>query len=136
MPLLDVSDLCLDIDLADNFVVTRRTQNINIHGRLDPSTNTVYSGVVGVVCMASARDLQVLPEEQRMEKTISIVTKFRLQGPSKVGSSTYLPDIVTWHGSDYRIVWVDDYTQFGGGEVQALAQSVLFVDPPPPGSPP
>lgn len=134
MPLLDVSELALDPDFADTFTVTRRVESFD-HGRLVPMP-TDYPNVIGVVCMAGPNDLKRLPEGQYSGKIISIVSTFRLMLSGQVGGTTYQPDVITWHGSKYLVIWVDDYTQFGGGQIEAMAESMTTQDPPPPGSPP
>lgn len=135
MPFLDVSDLTVDPDFADTFTVTRRREAFD-HGRLIPGATTVYAGVIGVIDMAGPNELKRFPEGQITGKVISIVTKFRLMASGKIGTDTYQPDTVTWHGSDYVIIWIDDYDEFGAGQIEALAESRTTQDPPPQGTPP
>lgn len=134
MPFLDVSDLTTDPDFADQFTVTRNKETFN-HGRL-VVVPTVYPCVTGVIDMASSNDLRLLPEGSYTGKIISVVTPFRLMATGKIGTDTYQPDIVTWHGSQFRVIYVDDYSEFGAGQVEALAESMTTQDPPPQGSPP
>ena len=134
MPFLDVSDLTLDPDFADKFTVTRRKEAFD-HGRVS-TVDTVYVNVIGVVDMAGPDDLQRFAEYQATSKIISIVTKFRLIASAKIGTDTYQPDKITWRGSDYIIIAVDDYSEFGAGQIEAYAASIIKQDPPPQGSPP
>lgn len=134
MPFLDVSDLTIDPDFADSFTVTRNKEGFD-HGRL-VKIPTVYNNVIGVVDMAGPNDLRKLPEGVYTGKIISVVTKFRLMASGKIGADTYQPDIITWHGSDYTVILIDDYDEFGAGQIEALAESKTTQDPPPQGSPP
>lgn len=131
MPTLDVTEVLDDPDIADTFTVTRRVQTVSSLGRT-VVTPTVVAGVVGVVCAAGPNDLQRLPEDQRMGKVISIVTRYKLRGPALSGSTEYQPDLVIWNGSTFIVKWVDDYSRFASGFIQALAGSLQNVDPPPP----
>lgn len=134
MPFLDVSDLTTDPDLADTFTVTRRKEVLD-HGRVS-TIDTVYADQAGVIDMAGPDDLKRFPEGQITGRVISIVTPFRLMASGKIGADQYQPDVITWEGSDYTVINVDPYTQFGAGQVEALAESKMAQDPPPPGSPP
>ena len=134
MPFLDVSDLTLDPDFADTFTVTRRKEAYD-HGRVS-TVNTVYPNVVGVVDMATPNDLKRFPEGQITGKVISIVTRFRLMASGQIGADTYQPDVITWRGSTYVVINVDDYSEFGQGQIEVLAESKTVQDPPPQGSPP
>ena len=125
-PFLDVSDALLDPMLADSFTVNRRTEFIDTHGRAQVTSN-VIENVIGVVCAANPNDLERLPEDQRMGRHISIVTKFRLQGPSP----SFQPDTVVWNDDIFIIKNVEIYNRFGKGFIQAIAGSMDFVDKAP-----
>lgn len=130
MPFLDVADVSLDPDFADTFSVLRRVETISNKGRA-VITPTTLPNIVGTVCWASPNDLRRLPEEQHADKGISIVTPFRLRTASRDGANNWQPDLVFWHGSYFIVVDVQDMTQFGG-QVQAIATSSTYVDPPTP----
>lgn len=127
MPLLDVSDVLLDPMFADKFTVTQRAQTIGTNGRVQV-TSTVVNNVGGVICMAGPNDLQRLDDNQRMGRVISVVTKFRLRGPSKDGVIEYQPDIITWDGDLYVVRLVDKYNRYGAGFLEALAGSIKSID--------
>lgn len=130
MPLLDVSDITVDPDFADTFTVTRRKETYD-HGVLVPAVVATYNNVVGVIDMAGPDDLKRLPEGSYTGKIISIVTPFRLIASAKNGTDELMPDTITWQGSDYTVIYLDPYTQFGSGQVEALAESKQAQDPPP-----
>lgn len=127
---LDLSDALCDPLLLDTFSVTRRIETISPNGR--PVTiNSVKSGIFGTVCAASPTDLQRLGDYQVQGKTISIVTQYRLHGAVKSGATSYQPDVVNWNGSNFLVILVDDYSQYGAGWMQAIATSKDNVDQSP-----
>jgi hypothetical protein len=122
MPLADFTLVFSCAEIVDSsWAVLRRAANVDEHGRSNPLVVARYdakNGCVGTVTIAGANDLQRLPEDQRQLKTIRITTPFRLQG-SRHGEQ---PDIVRWHGEDYVLLDVEDYTGFGPGFGNFLAQ--------------
>lgn len=122
---LDFSDLLVDPDLSDNFNVLRRAETVGTNGRTTV-TETTYSGVVGVLTPSSPQDLKIVPEDQLMERHLTITTKFRLQGPSP----GVLPDYVQWGGDTFVVIEIEPYTHFGGGFVKAVCGSIDTVDQP------
>lgn len=125
MPIHDVND-AFDPTFMDQFTVLRRTQQVSQFGR--NVVNETSFVAQGVVTASSPDDLQRLPESQYMNKSITIYTQERMQGPS----AGYQPDEVLWHGSRYLVNAVDDYSGYGRGFVMVICGSVDAVDPPPP----
>lgn len=123
---LDVSDLLLDPDFTEVFKVLRQREVVGTNGR-STATVSALPGIVGVITMASPNDLLRVPDEQHSDKNISVVTKFRLRGPSP----GYQPDKIVWQGDTYIVHNVEPYTQFGSGFVQAIAGSIDAIDQPP-----
>ena len=114
MPLLDVSD-AFDPSFYDEMTVKRTTETVNVRGRTsDVVTSTTFLGVVTAV---SPTDLQVLPETERMNKAIQIYTQYRLRG----GGPDHDPDIINWHGTDFRVVQLEDFSGYGVGFVVVIA---------------
>jgi hypothetical protein len=124
MPLADFTLVFSCAEIVDSsWIVLRRAANVDEHGRSNPAVVARYdakNGCVGTVTIAGANDLQRLPEDQRQLKTIVITTPFRFQG-SRHGEQ---PDIVRWHGEDYVVLDVEDYTGFGHGFGNYIAQRV------------
>lgn len=126
-PFLQIEDnIMLDPDLADTFVVLQRKDTVGTNGRT-VITSTKVAGQLGIFCTASRNDLERLDDEQRMGRHMSVVTKFRLQGPSPGRQ----PDIVQWNGSDFIVQFVDLYTNYGPGFIQAIIGSIDSIDPSP-----
>lgn len=133
MPDIDLSEVWLDSDVAgDTFSVIRRPYTLT-KGRT-VITPAQTDGIFGSVNSASPEDLKRLEDYQVGMKVVSIVTGFRLQMQSPSdgpGNKGYQPDIVIWHGSHFVVSWLDDYSSFGNGQIQALATSIDYNDPPP-----
>lgn len=122
MPFLDVSDILSDPDFADTTLVCRR----NRQGRDDdgfstniPAEDIPFSGVVTVDRSLEARRMEA---GQTIGGAILIVTRFRLTQ----GNEDYDADVVTYQGRRYRVTFVDPYTAYGAGFVQAHCELVDF----------
>ena len=126
MPLLDVSDLLVDPDLADIFAVIRRIETI------DPATGRAtmqeqrFSRVYGVVTMGSPNDLERRDDYQNMTRSITVVTKFQLHGAVQ----GYQPDVIEWRGTKHLVKHVSPYPHFGRGFSQAECSSMANMDAP------
>jgi hypothetical protein len=117
MPLLDVSD-AFDASFWDELTLKRTVETVNVRGRTtDVVTTSTFSGVVTAV---SPFDLQVLPETERMNKAIQIYTQFRLQA----GGPDHDPDIIHWHGTDFRVTQLEDFSGYGVGFIVVIAVSM------------
>jgi hypothetical protein len=129
MPLLDVND-AFDFSFWDDIVVHRIVEQIDNHGRvIRTKTDTATRAVV---TPSTPDDLQRLPDEQYMQKAITVFTPFRLQGlvEGPDGVVTH-PDEITWHGSDFVVQSFEDWSGYGRGYTQAVAVSIQSVDGPP-----
>ena len=121
MPDLDVTDILFDPDFCDTtLTVTRREMTVDDDGfGKNTITTTPFSGVVTV-------DKSL--ENRRMEAgtvvhgAILIVTTERLTQ----GQTGRDADIVTYQGRDYRVSFVDPYTAYGAGFVQAHCELLPF----------
>ncbi|HIE3985860.1 TPA: head-tail adaptor [Serratia marcescens] len=121
MPLLDVTEVLLDPDFVDTTLVCHR----QIQSRDDDNftTNTQqdipFSGVVTVDRSLEARRMAA---GQNINGAILIVTQFRLtQGQPGLDA-----DVVTYRGREYRVTFVDPYTAYGAGFVQAHCELMDF----------
>ncbi|EMF7563568.1 head-tail adaptor [Serratia marcescens] len=121
MPLLDVTEVLLDPDFVDTTLVCHR----QIQHRDDDNftTNTQqdipFSGVVTVDRSLEARRMAA---GQNINGAILIVTQFRLtQGQPGLDA-----DVVTYRDREYRVTFVDPYTAYGAGFVQAHCELMEF----------
>lgn len=126
MATVDPSELLSDPDLIDTFIVTRKQQTLDEHGRTWTSGG-VSKRIFGVVVPASGRTLNIMPDLTSVQGVIEVWTKFRLE----VASDTTQPDMITWQGRDYIVNVVQPYTNFGTGFVHAVAtQQQLLAHSP------
>ena len=121
MPLLDVTEVLLDPDFVDTTLVCHR--QIQIRDNDNFTTNTQqdipFSGVVTVDRSLEARRMAA---GQNINGAILIVTQFRLtQGQPGLDA-----DVVTYRGREYRVTFVDPYTAYGAGFVQAHCELMEF----------
>ncbi|WP_210508103.1 head-tail adaptor, partial [Pantoea ananatis] len=75
----------------------------------------------GTVTVDRSLEAKRMAAGQNTTGAILIVTRFRLtQGRKAEGTVPELDaDIVTYCGRDYRVTFVDEYTRYGAGFVQA-----------------
>lgn len=121
MPDLDVTDILFDPDFCDTtLVVKRRSMTVDDNGF---GKNTVTSSTfAGVVTVDKALESRRLEAGQVMHGAILIVTTERLTQ----GQTGRDADIVTYQGCDYRVSFVDPYTAYGAGFVQAHCELLPF----------
>ena len=113
MPTLDVTDVLFDPDFCDfNLWVTRRVQTVDEDGiGSDSEVKTQF-----------ALENRRMQSGQVISGAILIVTTERLTQ----GQTGRDADIVTYQGRDYRVTFVDPYTAYGAGFVQAHCELLPF----------
>ncbi|NMP26850.1 head-tail adaptor [Rahnella sp. SAP-1] len=121
MPLLDVSEIFSDPDFVDTTLVCHRnTQTMDADNfAVNTPSDIPFSGVVTVDRSLEAKRMAA---GQNINGAILIVTQFRLtQGQPGLDA-----DVVTYHGREYRVTFVDPYTAYGSGFVQAHCELLDF----------
>jgi len=121
MPTLDMSEVLLSPEFLDTtLIVKRNEQSVDDDGfTTNIITETPFAGVVTVDRSLEARRMQA---GQVIGGAILIVTVFRLTN----GNTGIDADIVTYRGRDYRVTFVDPYTAYGAGFVQAHCELQPF----------
>ncbi len=121
MPTLDVTDVLLSPEFLDTtLVVKRNEQTVDDDGfPKNITTETPFGGVVTVDRSLEARRMQA---GQVINGAILIITTYRLSS----GNTGIDADIVTYRGRDYRVTFVDPYTDYGAGFVQAHCELQPF----------
>lgn len=117
MPLLDVSELLGDPDFFDNYPVLRANRTIDQHGRVQNALAPFT--IVACIQPATSQQVEMLPEATRISGgTIAVVTQTRLVAlsPSTAG------DIVQYKSRNWRVVQIDDWSEWGEGYYLAMAQ--------------
>jgi galactose-6-phosphate isomerase len=130
MPLINISMALMSPNLADGFAVIRRQQVISNNGRATFNTTTI-SNLHGTVYPSSKNDLERFPNLQVMGKALTVITRFALRGESTVSGTDYAPDIVQWHGDNFVVVGLEDWSSYGPGFIFAVCQSMDLKDAPP-----
>ena len=125
MPLADFSLVFSDAEITDSFMVLRRGSAEDSYGRVTPTVVKIFPNTpgatdqpYGIITFSGPSSATQTSDQAHQQKTVSIATPFRLQGP-KPGQ---LADIVRWHGDDYVVISVDDATGYGPGWVHSSAQ--------------
>jgi hypothetical protein len=116
VPLLDVSEVLDDPDFSDDSLIClRNPQTVGADGRA--VTTQVSIAFAGVVTAASGADLVRGPDGEYVRSSICIVTRFALID----GKRGFSADTVQWNGGVYTVVHADDYSRYGDGFTQAIA---------------
>lgn len=121
MPTLDVSDVLLSPEFLDtSLVCSRSVQSTDADGFTTNSTSQLpFAGVVTVdKSLENAR----MEAGQVVRGAILVITRFILTE----GTGTNDADVVTYRGRDYRVSFVDYYTEYGSGFVQAHCELLPF----------
>lgn len=121
MPNIDVTDVLFDPDFCDmSLVVKRNVQTVDVDGF---ATNTVTEkGFAGVVTVDRSLESRRMMSGNVIGGAILIVTVERLTQ----GQTGRDADIVTYQNRDYRVTFVDPYTAYGAGFVQAHCELLPF----------
>ncbi|WP_145592096.1 head-tail adaptor [Yersinia rochesterensis] len=121
MPNLDVTDVLFDPDFCDmSLRVKRNLQTVDADGF---ATNTITEkGFAGVVTVDRSLESRRMMSGNVIGGAILIVTTERLTQ----GQTGRDADIVTYQNRDYRVSFVDPYTAYGAGFVQAHCELLPF----------
>lgn len=127
MPFLDMSDVLMDPDFLDTSLVCHR-QIQTVDADNFPTNTPQDISFSGVVTVDRSLEAKRMAAGQNINGAILIVTQFRLtQGQPETNSAPRLDaDIVTYSGRDYRVTFVDPYTRYGAGFVQAHCELLDF----------
>lgn len=125
MPSLDLSDALLEPTFQDFFTVKRRAETVSSQGFSVKIPTSFRAN--GVVTITSGNDLDRGPDEQHQGKSIHIVTRAQLTGVAP----GFQPDIIFWHGDNFVVQKVEDYSGYGLGWLQIEATSIDFLDQAP-----
>lgn len=123
MPLLDVSDIVTDADLADVFNVVRRHASVTQKGRPE-SANQRFEKQFGVVTIAKPDETIRRDDMQNTPRTIFVAARFEFRG---VADASH-PDLIEWAGTTYTVLMVQPYSRYGRGIHECTAESQNAVD--------
>jgi hypothetical protein len=122
--MISVAEVVLDPDLAENFTVNRLTGSFQLGGWVQTSTTIQFYGIVTV---ASNKDLQMIPEGDRVTGSMLFHSTERMYlteldtgtySPSMCTPATGIPeqhisDQISWRGQLFRIISVAPWADFG-----------------------
>lgn len=127
MPDLDMSDVLLDPDFLDTSLVCHR-QVQTLDGDNFPINTPQDYPFSGIVTVDRSLEAKRMAAGQNINGAILIVTQFRLtQGqPGSDTAQKLDADTVSYQGRVYRVTFVDPYTSYGSGFVQAHCELMDF----------
>jgi hypothetical protein len=127
MPDLDFSDVLASPEFVDSFSVVSTARTIT-SGGVESDTPAAPVGARGVVVPGKS-SLRRLEDGARVGAFIDIYTTYRLSAGVKTNDTTSRDaDIVTWHGRQFTVMMVEDYSAFGAGWIHASCD-LLALNP-------
>jgi galactose-6-phosphate isomerase len=117
MPWLDVSDVLTDPFFLDTSLQVIRNANVTGNDGIAAlsQTTTPFSGVV---TMVAGSVISRLADGERSNTTIKIHTKYNLID----GQVGYTADIVVWQGAQWTVKYINAYSRYGAGFVEAICE--------------
>ena len=110
MATIFLDEVVNDPDLAEEFTINRSTGGAFVAGGWE-DVKTVLTGY-GVVGVASAEDLEMVPEGDRVTGMMMFHSTQQLY-ETHVSGTPGISDVLTWNGFDYRVVVVRPYPNRG-----------------------
>lgn len=132
MPLVDVTDLLFDPDIAgQEFTVYRRQETVNNFGESVVAIK-VIPNQFGSIQPSGEQGVIREAEYDAQAQTIKIACVFRLRGVTQgPNGRTFKPDRIGWNNNLYEITTPNEWDQFGRGFIEADAIEVSWTDFPP-----
>lgn len=134
MPMLDVSDVVMDPDLADVFDVIQRREAIDPETGRSSVVETPNLAVVGVVTMENPAELMRAEDRDMAPRLIFVASTFRFRNVGSENGVQYKGDIIVWppvgeSGSTrYTVIKVYPYSRYGNGITECVAESMNATD--------
>ena len=116
----------------ESFIVARRQETVDSFGRSQITVTRIPAS--GSITPSDGNMLDRDENYQTQGNTVTVITAFKLRGPSKDSlSHNYQPDIIEWKGGRYIVETLNDWsgTGWGGGMVEAECKSTDIMDLPP-----
>ena len=116
----------------ESFIVARRQETVDSFGRSQITTTRLSAS--GSITPSGDNMLARDENYQTQGNTVTVITAFKLRGPSKDSlSRNYQPDIIEWRGGRYIVETLNDWSGagWGGGMVEAECKSTDIMDLPP-----
>jgi hypothetical protein len=108
--MIDVSEVVNDPDLAQEFTILRSSGSY-LNGVFQSSTTPIQG--FGVVTVATAREIEMVPEGDRVTGMMSFHSNQPILGTRANGGATGASDILLWHGEKYRVLAIWNWSDYG-----------------------
>jgi hypothetical protein len=118
MPQLNLMPTVSSLLMQDFITVERRKESVNGYGE-NGTADQIYADLPAVVYPEGQNKLDRRVEAQSTTKVIGIVTRFAL----RTATPGWQADTVVWRGNRYLVTGVQDYSQYGAGFVEAMAEA-------------
>lgn len=108
--MFDLGDIVTSPDLAQPFTIFRSTGGKFLAGNWTSQTQQIdYFGTVSV---ASSRDIEMIPEGDRVREVMAFWSDEPIYGTGSATSGRS-SDIIVWQGNQYRVLAVFRYLDYG-----------------------
>jgi hypothetical protein len=107
--MIDVSDIVVDPDLAEAFTIYRTTGAFGEGGWIANEPTVVPAK--GVVTVVNEKELEMIPEGDRVKGAMNFYTTTPINVTSQAGSN--ISDEIEWKGERYRVVSIAPWVSFG-----------------------
>ncbi len=110
--MINVSKVITDPRVAKTFTIYRKSGEW-VSGRFEQTENPMQ--LTGVISVASAREIEQIPEGDRVggEIVIHCTQEIFTTHTSDTSSDTGTSDELLWHGDRYKIYSVSPYSDYG-----------------------
>lgn len=107
--MIDYSDAVNDPDLSESFLIMRSTGKFAAGGW--QTTKTVQIAAYGVVDVANRKQLDQIPEGDRITQAMVFYSATEMKMASEAESQ--LADVIIWNDEEYKVINVGDYGKRG-----------------------
>jgi hypothetical protein len=107
---INVSKVILDPRFSQSFKVFRKSGEW-LRGRFEQNETEII--IRGVITPAKPKEIEMIPEGDRVGGEISIHTTSKLYVTRSLESGEGTSDEVAWQGERYKLYQVNDYSQYG-----------------------
>ena len=109
--MINVSRVLRSRHLRQAFTVTRTTGHFGKGGWISDAPTTIT--MFGVIYPTTAREMQQVPEADRIEGMMTFLTMAPIYLSRKQTAGQGISDYATWDGEQYKIVSITPYKDYG-----------------------
>lgn len=109
--MINVARLLSRPAFSQSFTITRLTGSV-LKGDFITTPETFET--TGIIRPANTKDIQMVPEGDRVTGMVTVYTSTQLYVTRRTGSnSPGLSDEITWQGEQYKIIQTANYSDYG-----------------------